>query len=391
MAASLVPATGDRRKRMYANGMRKVKFAISGCGTLTSETILPHLSQPDFLDRAEVVALCDLVPERAHAAAERFGVPQSFASLAEMLERSDAEAVLIITPHNVHAQQARQAIAAGRHVYVQKPMASDLVEGRAMLAEAKANGVKIAAAPGQGLWPMYGLIREAIERGDIGHPFWAMPPMMGWGNRELSFPHDPSWFFQTGAGPLRDHGGYGFQSLVSLFGPALRVTAMAGIAVPERFWRGNPFPVTEPENTVSLFDFGRARFGLMPECWSDTAPSVRMLRVLGLEGSIETDPETFNGLDILPIGATVRPMGKTPYRIEVPLESVPFAQGRHPELGHTHVYGDILHLADCILENAKPQNSGARALHFVEAVGAALRSAKTGIAQELETAAMIPG
>lgn len=363
--------------------MRRTKIAIAGCGTLTSDTILPHLEQPDFQDRAEVVAVCDTVFPRAQEAAQKYSIPGCFASLEEMLEGSDAEAVLIITPHQIHAQQARQCIAAGRHVYVQKPMAPSVAEAEAMIAESRTRGVKIAAAPGQALWPMYDRIREAVERGDIGHPFWAMPPMMGWGGYEKDFPTNPAWFFQEGAGPLRDHGGYGFQSLVRLFGRAQRTVAMAGIAVADRLWNGAPFPVTEPENTVALLDFGSCRYGLMPEGWCDSAPGVRFFTVIGLQGNIETDPETFNYLDILPIGATVRPLGGTPYRIEVPLDSVEFTRGRHPSLGHVHVYGDILELVDSIRNGHEPRNSAELGLHFVAAVEAIREAARTGVAQEI--------
>ncbi len=358
--------------------MARTKIAIDGCGTLTTATILPHLMQPDFRELAEVVAVCDIVLERAREAAEAHGIRAWFPDLASMLSRSDAEAVLVIVPHAIHAEHARAVVASGRHVYVQKPMAPTYEEGRALVDEAKRAGIKLVAAPGQALWPMYDRIREAIEAGDIGAPYWAMPPMMGWGNSTIDFPNDPSWFFGEDAGPLRDHGGYGFQSLVSLFGPAQRISTMAAVTVGERRWNGQSFSVTGPDNTVSTLDFGQGRFGLLPECWCDTTPSVRFFRILGLEGAIETDAETFNGLDILPIGATVRPMNKAPFRIEVPLDSVEFTSGPHPSLGHVHVYGDILHLVHCIRDDAQPIASGELGLHFVDAVEAAFRSAETG-------------
>jgi predicted dehydrogenase len=365
--------------------VRRVKIAIDGCGTLTSVTILGHLFQPDFQEVAEVVAVCDIVPERAQAAAEHWGIKSWHPSLSDMLERSDAEAILIIVPHEVHGEHAIQCLRSGRHIYVQKPLAPSMAEGQAILDLVRSSGLKAVAAPGQSLWPMYDRIREVIEQGGIGHPFWAMPPMMGWGGRLKEFPTDPSWFFSDKGGPLRDHGGYGFQSLVSLLGPALRISTMMGNGSTEREWVGHgPFPVTGPDNTISLLDFGLARFGIMPECWSDTSPSVRFFRILGLEGSIETHPESFNGLDILPIRATVRPLGGTPYDIEVPLESVRFTQGQHPHLGHTHVYGDILHLVECIRENGQPLAGVERGLHFVDAVECAFASHQDGQVKALQ-------
>ncbi|MEJ5171957.1 MAG: Gfo/Idh/MocA family oxidoreductase, partial [Fimbriimonadales bacterium] len=145
--------------------MPKIRVAIDGCGALTRETILHHLDQPDFRGLAEVVAVCDVVPERAKAAAEEHGVPAWFPDYEEMLARVDCDAVLVIVPHALHADHALQAIRSGRHVYVQKPMAPTVAEARQILEESRRHGVKVVAAPGQALWPMYRLIREVIDQG----------------------------------------------------------------------------------------------------------------------------------------------------------------------------------------------------------------------------------
>ena len=365
--------------------MAKVRAAIDGCGALTRETILHHLDQPDFRDVAEVVAVCDIVPERAKAAAEDHGVPSWFADYGAMLERVECDAVLVIVPHALHAEHALRAIRAGRHVYVQKPMAPTVSEARRIVEESAARGLKVVAAPGQALWPMYRQIRRVIDEGEIGKPFLAVPPLMGWGNDDVGFPNNASWFFSAEAGPLRDHGGYGFQTLVCLLGPVRRVAAFSGTCVDWRRWNGERFEVSGHDNTAALLDFGGNVFATLPEAWCDTAPGSRFLRIHGLKGAVQTNPETFNHLDILPIGATVHRIGKDPLRLECPLESVPFTRGRHPECGHVHVYVDILHLVECIRDDRAPVADAARGLHFVEAVEAIFRAAAEGRTVELET------
>ncbi|MCX7799915.1 MAG: Gfo/Idh/MocA family oxidoreductase [Fimbriimonadales bacterium] len=365
--------------------MAKIRVAIDGCGALTTETILWHLDQPDFRDLAEVVAVCDVVPERARAAAEAHGVPHWFPDYDEMLAKVECDAVLVIVPHALHADHALRAIRAGRHVYVQKPMAPTLQEAERIVRESRQRGLKVVAAPGQALWPLYRQIRETIEGGEIGKPFLAVPPLMGWGNDEVGFPNDPSWFFSSEAGPLRDHGGYGFQTLVSLLGPVRRVAAFSGTCVDWRTWNGRRFEVTGHDNTAALLDFGGNVFATLPEAWCDTAPGSRFLRVHGLKGAVQTDPETFNHLDILPIAATVIRIGKPPLRLECPLESVPFTRGLHPQCGHVHVYGDILHLVECVRDDREPIASAERGMHFVDAVEAIFLAAREGRTVDLRT------
>lgn len=363
---------------------RRVRLIIDGCGTLTTETILPHLVQEDFRQIAEVVAVADIVPERAEAAARAFDVPNWRPSLDQALEEVEADGVLVIVPHALHAEHALNAIRSGRHVYVQKPLAPDLSSAREVCRAAREKGVKVAAAPGQCLWPLYRQIRDVIEQGEVGPAYVAIPPLMGWGGMDVGFPSDPSWFFGPEAGPLRDHGGYGFQTLVSIFGPAQRVSAFSATRTPSRRWRGAEFEVAGHENTAVMLDFGEGLFSLLPEAWCDTASAARVLRIHALDGSIQTHPETFNHLDILPLSATVVRMGRLPLTLAVDVERTPMMAGRHPFLGHTHVYGDILHWVECIRSGEDPANSALLGAHFVDMVEASFRSAASGTAQQLD-------
>jgi predicted dehydrogenase len=362
-----------------------VRVAIDGCGALTTETILPHLIQPDFTAKAKLVAVCDIVPERAQDAAAKFDVPHAFGSLDQMLAGPEFDVLLIIVPHRLHAEHALKALRADKHVYIQKPMAPSVAEGAAVLQEARARGRKLVAAPGQPLWPLYDAIKKVIEDGQIGEPFFAVPPLLGWGGRHVQFPNDPSWFFSEHGGPLRDHGGYGIQTLTTLFGPAKRVTGLSGNVVKERTWNGAPFECTGHDNSVGLLDFGRSFFGVFPESWSDSGPASRVMRIQGLTGTIETSVLSCNDLTIFPYAATVRRMWKSPLYLSVKVQDIPCMAGIHEELGHVHVYSDILHLVDCVLENREPKATGEQALHTVEIINAVFQSAESGQVQNLET------
>lgn len=365
------------------NSMGKVRIGIDGCGILTRETILPHLSQPDFTCQAEVVAVADIVPERARLASEEHGIPSHFSSLEEMLEKTELDAVLIIVPHALHADHALRCLQKGCHVYVQKPFAPSVEEGRAVMLEARSRGLKVVAAPGQILWPLYQEIKKIIADGEIGVPYFAVPPMLGWGGEEVGFPSDPSWFFAQDAGPLRDHGGYGIATLVTLFGPVQKVAAMMTTPVPFRTWQGTRFDVGCADNTAVLLEFAGGTLGLMADAWSDSAPAARFLRIHGLKGAIECSTESANGLTIFPYGATVHRMGREPLILGVDQSKVPCLVDDHFRFGHVHVYSDILHLVECIREDKEPLASGELGLHAAQVMETAFRAASTGMTQSV--------
>jgi predicted dehydrogenase len=362
----------------------RLRIAIDGCGALTAESILPHLAQPDFQARAAVVALADVVPGRAEKLAREYGVPHAFTDYPTMLDQAEADAALVVVPARLHGEHALLAARRGLHVYVQKPVAASLEEARQVIETARQAGVKLVAAPGLALWPLYGQIRDAIRQGEIGRPYLAQPPMLGWGSEELYFPTNPAWFFRPDSGPLRDHGGYGLCVLNTLFGPVRRVAAFSGIAWPRRVWQGQPFPVTGDDNTVLLLDFGNSLYGLLPEAWSESSPAGSVLRVNGLEGSIQGDLESALDQHLLPFGATIYRGGETARRLEVDPAREPCLAGPHADLPNAHVYADVLHLLDCVQEGIEPLAGGAQALHTVAVIEAAFRAAGTGQTQDVE-------
>jgi len=115
------------------------------------------------------VAVCEIDPARRKVAEEEFPGIQTFATLGEMLKKSDVNLVAIITPHNTHAKLALQCLKAGRHVVLEKPMAITTAECDAMIAEAKKRKLMVSAYHNRH-WD--GCILEAVERignGQLGN------------------------------------------------------------------------------------------------------------------------------------------------------------------------------------------------------------------------------
>ena len=85
----------------------QVRIGVVGAGAIAVRGILPHLSQADVQDRVRLQAVCDPVPGRAEAAAERFGVERAFADYEELLADGDVDAVTIASPIGLHYEQGQ--------------------------------------------------------------------------------------------------------------------------------------------------------------------------------------------------------------------------------------------------------------------------------------------
>jgi UDP-N-acetylglucosamine 3-dehydrogenase len=358
-----------------------LKLAIVGCGSLAIDTVLPHLAQNDARELARVVALCDTSADRLAMARQLLPVSQpvaDFTSLDKLLNTSDAEAVLILVPLALHADYAIRCMRAGRHVYVQKPLACDIASGQQVVDTVAQTGRKLVAAPGQQLWPVWQEMCRRIANGDLGPIYSAVGPLMGWGGYELKLSTDPTWCFTRGCGPLRDHGVYGVQTLTYLLGRVARVTALANIRSPQRMWRGKTIAVTEPDNTALLMQHVSGPISTMVESWSQGLHQCSTLRISGLDGTIEGDPRFVGFPGIMPSGFLLRPAHRDP-------ESFQYDPSRHPALGHghqhlhnPHVWLDIHHLIQCIALDLQPAATAGDALHTISIIEAALASAQAG-------------
>ena len=117
----------------------KLQIGIVGCGNIANTKHLPNLAI--FPDRVEVVAFCDLIPEKAEKARAKYGVPgaQIFTDYRELV-KLDLDAVHVCTPNRSHAEITVAALEAGCYVLCEKPMAINAAEARLMLDAQKMCG-----------------------------------------------------------------------------------------------------------------------------------------------------------------------------------------------------------------------------------------------------------
>ena len=157
---------------------RKIRFALVGCGRIAKN----HFGAIErHAERAELVAVCDVKPERAQAAAAATGATP-YTSLDALLAGSNPDIVALTTPSGLHPQQAIRVAAAGRHVLSEKPMATKWDEGMAMVRACRDAGVKLFVVKQNRLNATMQLLKKAIDDKRFGrihmvtvNVFWTRP------------------------------------------------------------------------------------------------------------------------------------------------------------------------------------------------------------------------
>jgi predicted dehydrogenase len=270
------------------------RIGIIGCGNISS-VYCNNLRKYPFL---AVTACADLDPARAEAKAKEFGIPKA-CSTAELLADPAIDAVLNLTVPKAHAPIALEAFAAGKHVFLEKPLGLDRDEGKAILAAAKKAKRRVGCAPDTVLGGGIQTCRRLIDQGAIGAPVSALACMLGHGCE--GWHPDPAFFYHRGGGPVFDMGPYYLTALVTLLGPVKRVTGCTRITFPERIIRSEPkkgqvIKVEVPTHVAGVLEFANGAVVTLItsfDVWHHHAPCIE---IYGAEGSLVVpDPNSFGG------------------------------------------------------------------------------------------------
>jgi len=351
-------------------------IGVVGAGAIGIRGALSHLSLPDVQHRVRLAAVCDPVPGRAKAAAEKYGVARSYERYEDLLADPAVDAVTICSPIGIHYEQGLAAIEAGKHVHFNKTMATTVAQCDEMIERAARKGVRLVASPGMMLHPHNQRIRRRIREGAIGRLVWAVAgAAISTYHLEEEFRTgddiltdvDPTWYFRRpGGGPLYDVTVYPLHVLTGIIGPAKRVTAFSGLAVPAREYRGRKIACEMDDNTFMTLDFGNAVFGVV---YGTVAGSV----IQGFQPSIF-------GTDGSVIGRAVN--GESAVQEG---DHQPHVLGEHAKMPESHVFEDIMQLVDWVLDGKPSIATAEHARHVIDIFESAYRSAETSRAQDLRT------
>ena len=259
--------------------MGKSKIGIIGCGNISS-IYLQNLNQR--FASVTVTAVADLVPERARAQAEKYGVPRVLET-QELLQDPDVDLVLNLTTPQGHYDICRRALLAGKSVYVEKPLSISLEDGMALKALADSRGLLLGGAPDTFLGAGIQTSIELIDSGVIGRPIGATAFMTCHGHE--SWHPDPEFYYQVGGGPMFDMGPYYLTALFSLLGPARRLTGSAAISFSQRTItsskkNGQIIDVEVPTHVAGIIDFVSGAIGTILTSFDVWGPNCRGSRFM---------------------------------------------------------------------------------------------------------------
>ena len=334
-----------------------MRVGVVGCGVIATR----YVADSSAFDSWQPIACADLDHASAHAFASEHDLRAE--SVDELLADPEVELVLNLTPPAAHSSLSLSALAAGKHVYSEKPLAVSLSEGRALVAQAGQLGLRLGCAPDTFLGSAYQVGRRLIEAGAIGTPFGATAAILV-GGPDAWHPNAET-FYRVGGGPLLDLAPYYLTALVGLLGPIESVSGFAGTPTPVRTLgvgphAGEVFATEVPTHAVALLQLERGTLATLTVSFEAAGQYVSGLEIYGSEGTLQLpDANAFGGTVSLRRGGRSEP------------ETVSY-----PALGKRETRGLGLHdLVESIGEGRPHKASDTHALHVLEAALAIGRSA----------------
>ena len=349
--------------------MNTLRIGIIGAGGIAAKL---HLPEMQTVDNAQVTLISGRKQSRLETLCRKFDVPRFTYDYGEVVDDPEIDGAIIALPHPLHVEWGLKALAAGKHVFMQKPLSTSLDEAeqfvqaaessdRTVLALPYVSGPKMLAARQMVLDGKLGTVSSAHARHSHGGPevYYA-------GIQEIleEEPADALWFFdadQADVGALFDMGVYSIATLVAILGSVTSVSARCKTV-------GKP---TRLEDTAALLlDFESGALGVAETGWCDAARST-YLSLHGTEGKLSSfdrdDPLTW-----------WRPSSTTDE--DAPLLSEVVDSSQFPAR-NSHQ-----HWVDCIREGTQPPLSNAgSARHITEILLAGLASSREGRVIEVQS------
>jgi predicted dehydrogenase len=351
--------------------MNPISIGIIGCGNISDS----YFNGAARSKRIRVKACADLRPEAARAKATQHHV--TALSIEALLNDAEIDIVVNLTIPTAHAPVAMQILDAGKHVYLEKPLAATLAEAKALMAYAEKKNLRVGCAPDTFMGAGHQATRRALDEGLIGTPIAGSVAVLSHG-MEAWHP-DPTFFFKPGGGPILDMGPYYITQLVNLLGPVKRVAAVASIGNAERTVTSEPLNgkkiTVDVATTVhGVLEFVQGANITMSASWDVWSHKREAIEIYGTEGSL---------LGVNPNFFGAQPMFAKPNQEwqSVDISGHPFGENNRTlrsgaQVADHRIIG-LIDMAVALAQGRAHRASGALALHVLEVLEAFDLSSKT--------------
>jgi len=348
-------------------------LGILGCGNIFDRYVAGLARFPEL----RLIRVADVDSDRAVTAGEANGL--RYGSPEDLYADPDVEIVINLTPPRFHAATTIAALDAGKHVYVEKPVAASLAEVTAIREAATRAGRVVASAPDTFLGSAVQTARHAIDTGRIGRVFGASA-FVRHGQVESWHP-DPGFLFAPGGGPVMDMGPYYLANLIALLGPVETVQATTRRVLDERIItapdrRVDRVPVSVDTHAAGFMTFATGAIATLQMSFDIWHTELPYLEVYGTEGTLALpNPNHFDG----PV--RLRTHTDADWRALTPVI------GQFGEVGSKQQFERGLGVADLAasLDGAPLRTDLDFAVHVLDALEAFDRASTSGAAVTLTT------
>ncbi len=341
--------------RGFAPG--NLRVGVLGCGWQGRSHARCYAALPN----ATVVCVCDIDADKAHAVAQEVGAECYLTDYRELLARDDIEAVSIALPDHLHREACEAAFAAGKHVLLEKPMATTVEDAQAIFDAWQRAGTKLMINWSNRWQLPFAQIKEALDSGDLGDPVYCYArlnntlfvptQMLSWAaNTQLPF-----WLICHRFDIARWY----FQS------EAKRVYAVARSRVLKAMG------IDTPDFYQATVEFENGAVGNFESCWilPESMPAIvdSKFELICTRGYASFDPA----------------MPVTVISTSTSYETKGFIFGDVHGEPRGFVFDAIAHFVNCVLRDEEPMITGHDGLAITRALAAMVESARTGQVVEL--------
>lgn len=359
--------------------MSPLRVGVIGCGRI-SDIYFRNLNRCTPVD---VVACASLELAESQAKASQHDIPLA-CTPDELLANPDIDLVLNLTIPAAHADVSLQALAAGKHVYSEKPLVIDPEQGQRVLAEASSRRLLVGNAPDTFLGGRWQTVRKLIDEGVIGKPTGVMA-FVGTHGTERHNPN-PDFYYQRGGGPMLDLGPYYLSAMVNCLGPIQRVAGMSNRVAQSRMIENGPrhghwMDVEVDTHVQGMLEFENGVIGTITmsfDVWDSDTPR---FEIYGEEGTLcIADADPVHGANIF--------QGQVLYRTRQSSrwthQPRPAGRDAWQVADNSHSLNEdfrgigLVDMACAIIEERAPRCSGDMAYHVLEAMLGIINSPANG-------------
>ncbi len=325
---------------------------------------------------------------KSEAKAAQHGIPRAYRDAMALIADPDIDIILNLTHPAVHAELNLAALAAGKHVYSEKPLAASFADGQRIMALAKDKGLRVGCAPDTFLGGRLQTCRKLIDDGVIGQvtaaSAFAVSHGMEW------FHPNPAFVYQQDCGPLLDIGPYYVTALLSLLGTVESGCALSNRAFAQRTMhygpqQGETFEVgvdTHISGNLAFSNGAVATIVTSFDVWDSELPR---LEIYGTKGTLcLRDVDPCDGPNLF--GGTLLLRTESNYRWKNMPRQTPGSdwievESRHPFNSVSHARNSrgigLVDMAYAIRDQRPERASGAMALHALEVMDKLINSARS--------------